>query len=284
MRLYHTTTLMAAAVFLVVGAAARGETAIESFAKGEALLTKGDLDGALAAYANAARTDRNNQDYVQHYAMLRRIVQLRKSLDEEKEPNRWENVARALYSFYVSEKIYSEALPLGRQVHAKLNNEWSAVALAELQLALNLNDEAARTLAELGSEKSSPATRALLGIALMRGKQNDGAREIAKSVVLSKETDSQTVYAVARLSAAVGDSANALELLTRCLQSVPPSRQESFREHAKTSPEFAAMAATAEFAKALNAESKLPESKCSGGKSCAGCPMRGKCPSSGQNQ
>jgi tetratricopeptide (TPR) repeat protein len=275
-----TAIALAVLSFASLGATARAETAAESFAKGEQLLTKGALDGALAAYANAVRSDRSNQEYVQHYAMLRRILQLRKSLAEEQDPARWESIARALHSFYVSERLYSEALSLGRQVHARLNNEWSATTLAETQLALSLNEEAAKTLSGLGAKESSTATRALLGIALVRSGQTERAREIAKSLVLSEQADLQTVYAVAWLSAAVGDSAKALELLTRCLQSAAPSQQDGFRDHAKVSPEFASMAGSAEFAKALKTESKVSESKCSGGKSCAGCPMRGKCPGS----
>jgi tetratricopeptide (TPR) repeat protein len=272
--------VMAAAVLLAVGAVARAETAVKSFTKGEQLLANGDLDGALAAYANAARADRANQEYVQHYAMLRRIIQLHKSLDEEKEPARWESAARALHAFYVGEKVYGEALAIGRRIHARLNNEWSAVNLAETELALNLNEEAVKTLSGLEPDKSSPAASALLAVAAARSGQVDRAKKIADSLVLPEDAGSQTVYAAARLFAAVGDSATALKLLTRCLESTPPGLQDGFKAHAKSSPEFAAMAAAPEFAKAIDTPSKVPESKCSGGKSCAGCPMRGKCPSS----
>lgn len=280
MRFHSTIVLLTAVTLLAIGIAAKAETAAESFAKGESLLTQGDLDGALSAYANAARAERSNQEYVQHYAILRRITQLRKSLDEEKEPMRWENTARALHSFYVSQKIYPEALSLGRQIHARLNNEWSAVTLAETELSLSLDEEAAKTLSGLNAEASTPATQALLGIALVRSGQADRAKEIANSLALPQDSNLQAVYAAARLSAAIGDSDRALERLSQVLQSVPPSRQDGFKEHARTSPEFAAMVTTPEFVKALATESKVPESKCSGGKSCAGCPMRGNCPSS----
>ena len=280
MRFNRIVTAMAVTVLLSFGAMARADTATESFTRGEGLLTKGNLNAALAAYADAVRADRGNREYVQHYTMLRRIIQLRERLDQEKEPTRWESVARALHAFYVGEKIYPEALALGQKIHARLNNEWSAITLAETQLALDRNDEAAKILADLGPEKSSVATQALLGIALVRSGQAARAKPIAVSIVLPERADPRTVYAAARLSAAVGDSARALELLTRCLQSVPPSRQDGFKEHANASPEFAAIADTPEFAKALKTPSKVPESKCSGGKSCAGCPMRGKCPSS----
>lgn len=276
----HLTTIMLIALCAMSESVCRAETAAESFARGEKLLMQGDLDGALAAYAGAVRADRDNQEYAQHYAILRRVLQLRKSLDEEREPARWENVARALHAFYVSQRLHSEALSLGEQVHAKLNNEWSAVTLAETQLSLGRNEDAVKTLSALAPEQSSPATQSLLGIALARSGKADRAKQVAKSVVLPEQADPQTVYAVARLSAAVGDSARALALLGQCLESVPPGQQDGFKEHAKLSPEFATMAATADFAKALETKSKVPESKCSGGKSCAGCPMRGKCPHS----
>jgi tetratricopeptide (TPR) repeat protein len=280
MKAKFSTIVMAAAALLAMNAAVRAETAAESFAKGERLLTKGDLDGALTAYADATRADRSNQEYVQHYAILRRVLQLRKGLDAEQDLARWENTARALHSFYVSEKLYSEALSLGLQTHRKLNNEWSAVTLAETQLAISRNEDATKTLSALGPKKSSPTSQALLGIALVRIGQVDRAKEVAKSVVLPDETDVQATYAAARLWAAVGDSAKALKLLEQCLRAVPPSGQDGFKEHAKRSPEFAAVASNAAFAKTLGTESAVPESKCSGGKSCAGCPMRGKCPHS----
>ena len=277
---FFTTVLLATTVFFLIEATSRGNSAADSFAKGEKLLTQGNFDTALAAYAAAVRADRGNQTYMQHYALLRRVIQLRKILNAEKEPTRWEKIARSLHSFYVSEKVYSEALALGRQIHAKLNNEWSAVTLAETQLALELNNEAVATLAGLTPEKSSAMSKALEGIALARDGRPDRTKEIANAFSLPEDADSRTIYAAARLFAAVGDSTKSLKLLTRSLESTPPSRQGGFRDHAKTCPEFSVMASTPEFAKTLDTKSKIPESKCSGGKSCAGCPMRGKCPSS----
>jgi hypothetical protein len=151
MRLNHVAGALAVLLVLAACGAARAETAAESFANGEKLLTKGDFQGALTAYAAALRADQANQDYAQHYAMLRRILQLRKSLGEEKDLERWENTARALHAFYVEEKLYPELLALGQQAHRKLNNQWSAVALAETQLSMDRNQEAAATLTELGS-------------------------------------------------------------------------------------------------------------------------------------
>lgn len=88
------------------------------------------------------------------------------------------------------------------------------------------------------------------------------------------------MYTVARLSAMTGNSAEAVQLLVRCFESVPPSILTAYKTHAQRCPDFAALASTDALAQALEAESKIPESKCSGGSGCAGCPMRGKCPAS----
>jgi hypothetical protein len=85
------------------------------------------------------------------------------------------------------------------------------------------------------------------------------------------------MYSMARLHAAVGNSPEALGLLTRCFESVAPSQLDGFKAHVRQSRDFADLAPDARFAKALQTKSKVPESKCSGGSRCAGCPMRGKC-------
>ena len=81
----------------------------------------------------------------------------------------------------------------------------------------------------------------------------------------------------ARLHAAVRSNEEALKLLTRCFESLAPSRLPGFKDHAKKTPEFATFISTAAFQQVLLTESKIAESKCSGGSRCATCPMRGNC-------
>jgi hypothetical protein len=85
---------------------------------------------------------------------------------------------------------------------------------------------------------------------------------------------------VARANVSVGNDNQALDLLTRCFEATPPSRLEVLKSHARKTPEFVSLASTPQFAEVLKTESKIAESKCSGGSSCAGCPMRGQCASS----
>jgi hypothetical protein len=149
--------------------------------------------------------------------------------------------------------------------------------LAETQLALNKNDAAEATLAGLAAAKQTPATRALRGLALARQGKMDEAKKAAATIELSDDAGPGTIYSVARLNAAVGSHDEALELLTRCFESLAPSRLPGFKDHATKTPEFAALVSTAAFDEVLATESKIHESACSGGSRCATCPMRGQC-------
>ncbi len=271
-------------VVFAITAAARAETAAESFAKGKQLLAKGEFATALQSFAAAARADQSNQEYSQQYAMLRRIVDLRTRLNAETKPQQWEYMVRALRAFYVNERIYTELLKLDQVIHAKLNSAESAALLAETQLALNQNAEAVKTLSAVDPSKATEMTQLLLGIAMVRDGKADQAKQIAAKFSLPKDAGPNVIYTAARLHASTGDSAKTLQLLTACFETTLPSQLDGFKSHAKSCPEFIALASTAEFAKVLKTESKMPESKCSGGSSCAGCPMRGNCAKSQANK
>jgi hypothetical protein len=151
--------------------------------------------------------------------------------------------------------------------------------LAETQLALDQNAAAVKTLS-LEPREATEMTQALLGIALARSGKAESAKQIAEKLLLPADAGPIVTYAAARLHAATGNPAKAVGLLTACFEAVAPSQLEGFKSHAKQCPEFAVIASNSDFARALETKSKVPESKCSGGSSCAGCPMSGKCPRS----
>jgi len=259
------------------------ESAREAYDNGEVLLAKADFNGAMKAFAAAARADRSTPEYYQHYSLVRQVIALRKRLDTERNSAYWQRTAQSLHSFYISNGIYSEALPLDKRVHARLDTTASAVTLAETQLAMDLNAEASAVLEALDAGKATTAARALLGVALARNGKVEEARQLAEAIKLSDKAGPGTLYSVARLHGEIDNTDEALGLLKRTFESIAPSRLEDFKNHARKSREFAALASMAAFAKVLETKSKIAESKCSGGSSCAGCPMRGKCPSSQGN-
>jgi tetratricopeptide (TPR) repeat protein len=280
MRLTELVIGACVATVLAVPSPGRCETPQESSVRGKALLAKGDCDGALAAYAAATRALPGHQEYRDQYSTLRRIVQLRARLRTEKEPQQWEYMARALHNLYVGHGLLSEAVMLARELHARVKAESSAILLAETELTMKRNAAAAEVLTSLEKGKSTAASKVLLAIALARQGKMDLARDVTQSVSAADSTDPGMTYMMARLYALIGDSVKATDSLTRCLESLPRSRQDGVKNHARQCPDFASVVGSSEFKQALNAESKVGESQCSGGSGCGNCPMRGGCPKS----
>lgn len=264
-------------VALAWATGARADSAQKAFAEGETILAGGDLPGALRAYEKAVRADRSNQEYLQKFMLVRRAIVLRQNLGKEEDAERWRLTAQALHAFYISEGLLERALEVDEAIHGRLKTAYSAAQLAETQLGLDRNAEAAEMLAALAPEKATPSTQALLAIALARQGKREEAKRIADAVSLDDEAGPGAVYGSARMHAAVGSHERALSLMARSFEAVPPSRLGALKAHAKQCREFASLVSLAGFAKALKTESKVAESKCSGGSSCAGCPMRGSC-------
>ena len=277
MRISRLLVGVAFSLAVFCSATAHAETAKQAFVRGNALLAKGSFQEALQAYSTAVRAERTNQQYGQQFMLVRRVIALRGNLDREKDPPRWLRTAQSLRSFYIGQGIYSEALSVDEKTHARLNTASSAGQLAETQLAMGRDAEASRVLSALAPKEATTVTQALLAIALARQGQVGEARKIGYAIARSGSSDPGTLYVLARMQAIVGNHGAALGLLTRCFEAVPPSRLDNLKMHAKHSPEFAALASSDGFATALQIESKVAESTCSGGSSCAGCPMRGKC-------
>lgn len=253
------------------------EQAAQLSSQGKTLLANGDVEGALKAYAGAARADSENQEYRQQYAMVRQVVKMRKRIGKERNPEKWETTARALRAFYYEHRVFGEALPLDEQVHAKLNTAESAALLAGTQLLLGMNAEAAELLGGLDAKQAMPQVSALLGIALARQGEIDDAKAAAQKCVLPDNAGPGLCFDLARLRALLGEAGEALGLLTRCFESTPPSRLEGRKTQAKECPDFTTLVAGADFAKVLETKSKVKESACSGGTSCGKCPSRSKC-------
>jgi hypothetical protein len=62
----------------------RAETAAEAFARGNTLLRQGEVQQALGVFAEAARAERENREYVARYMMVRRIAQLQEGLEHRR--------------------------------------------------------------------------------------------------------------------------------------------------------------------------------------------------------
>jgi predicted Zn-dependent protease len=255
------------------------EEAAKAFKDGHTLLAKAMFPEALEAFKIAAKGDAENQEYRQSYAMVRQVIRLREEIESTQDADRWMSIARALRTFYHDHKVYSESLPLDREIHAKGLALDSAAMLAETLIALEENAEAATVLRESGKKSAAPRDQILLGLALARQGGIDDAKGILAKVDVSEESSPRVFYELARLHALVGDSNGALKALARSVELTLPSRVDQFKTEAKSCRDFGTLASTAGFAQVLATESQVSESKCSKGPACSKCPMRAKCSS-----
>jgi len=267
------TGLMAGLVLMVTSSVLAGtETdAAKSFEEGNALLAKGDFDGALKAYEIAAKADSKNEEYTRQYAIIRRVVDIRTNLDTEKDVKAWGSMANSLCSFYQHNSLYTEALTLARQIHTKLNNSDSAETLGGLLLTMKRNSEASEFFSSLNEETHSPSTQVLMGIALARQGNIDQAKECLKKCELSDKSDRGLYYNHACLDALVGDTDTAVKNLVRSFELTPPSSLEQVKTDAQKDPDLASVVKTQEFASALKTQSTVKDAGCGGCKDKKGC-------------
>lgn len=267
------------ALGIALGAStASAQSAASAYRQGNTHLAAGDLQQALKSYGQAAQADRANQQYAQQFLLVRRIVQLQGSLDKETNPARWGATAQSLRSFYVSRGLHAQALPVDEAIWQRDKSSNAAIQIAETRLALGQHAQAASLLESLPEDAATPGTQALLSIARARQGQLEQAKATAAAVT-ADDAGPGTLYLVARMHGAVGDAERAVQTLTHCFQAVPPSRLEDLKAHSRVCLDFAALSSSPAFTSALKTESKVVESRCSGGTSCANCPMRGDCSS-----
>ncbi|MBP7934148.1 MAG: hypothetical protein KA354_05810 [Phycisphaerae bacterium] len=281
MRIRQTVLALVAVCVLIASGHvwAVASDAAASSAEGQALLQKGDFAGALQAYAKAAKADSENQGYRTQYMVLKRVITLRDGLAKEKNPEKWELTARSLRNFYHMHKLYGEALPLDREMHAKADTADSAIGLAETLLAMDKSADAEKLLGGLGAKLITNHTRILQGVALARQEKMDQAKELLKGVRLAKEeeTNPNVLFDLATLKSMTGDTAGGLAAIAACFENVPPSQSDAVKKYAKDCKDLSAVTASADFASALKVESKVKESKCSGGGNCGSCKSAGSC-------
>ena len=263
-----------------LSAAASAATPEEAFERGRTCLSEGDLRGALKEYADAARAAPDNDSYLKEFMLVRNAVLLKHNLAKTEDQKQWLPMAKGLRAFYAGNGLLQQALELDKQIHAKTNTSFTAMQLAETQLALDLNVDAEKVLSAL-TDKSTTASRALLAIALVRQGKSAEARTIAEATVASDKAGPITLYDLARMQAALGNADESITLLTDSFEATLPSRLDLFKRHAAKCPEFTSIVKSPSFQKALATESKVTESECSSGSSCASCPMRGGCANSG---
>ena len=248
--------------------------AAESHATGTALLQKGDFKGALGAFTKAAKAEPDNAAYSDQVRVLRRVMTLRKYVAENDLSPKWKKVALSLHVYYLRNKVYGEALSLGKMVHIRLQNAESASILAQTLLELDKNAEAVSMLRALDKKERTSQTQVCLGIALARQGKADEAKKIASNWPRPADADAGLLINYARFNVLLGKHPAALETLIACLEQASLKQQGRIRDLVEECKDFKPLMAHADFAKVMQTKSKVETSSCSEGTDCGSCPKR----------
>jgi hypothetical protein len=249
----------------------------KAYQQAQRQVAAGDLAAARRSMITAVKAERSNQQYLQQYLLISQALKLEAAVQTQRDPERWESAAQALSLFYTSQGHPARALPVDQAIFDRLQTAESAVQLAETLLSLDEAAGAAGVLRTLPAERTTTASSAMLCVALARAGEMDEAKRVGTALRAGSADDPFTLYLAARAQAVTGEADRSMATLTRCFESVPPSRLDALKSHSRTCPDFAGVASSAVFARVQQTESKVPESKCSGGSSCSTCPMRGNC-------
>lgn len=255
------------------------EKAKSLFLKGQTQLAQGEFAAALETYEQAAAADPEDLNYQVSAAVLKRVIKLREMLPRLADTPKWSPAVKAVYSYCLENHAYAEALSQASALHAKQADGESAALVARVHLEQGDNEKAAGVLNALSAEQRTDESRTLLGIALARGGDAQAARAAAQDVQETDPPDPSLLYDRACFHGLLGDLDAAADCLTRAFENTPPSRLEVVKAKAQASGDLAKLREQPSFAKALNTESKVVESKCSSGASCAQCPSRTTCES-----
>ncbi len=249
------------------------------YEQGNQALSQGDFQQALDAFGKAARADRENPAYSNRYAQLRQILMLRDRLGKETDSRKWQRMAMVLHSFYLNNRLFGDGIALDQKVHERMNNTYSCAMLAQTQMAMGENEAAAATLAPFADKAGDQkwALGSLQAIALARCGKSDDSLQLANSLLFPQKLAGRAAVLVARLKAVLGEPEASLSLLKTGFETTMPSQLETLKKDVANSPDFAALRQTDAFAQVLATKSKMTESGCSGGSSCANCPNRGSC-------
>lgn len=274
--------LVATVLLLTVASAQAADDASAAFLQGEKLLAAGDLKDALKQYGVAVKLEGDNQEYVQQYLMVRQVVMLQSALAKETNPQRWEQTALALRTFFGAQRLHDQALTIDQAMWDRSKTSDNAIQLADTLLALDKSAEAAQLLTGLSPQQRTGASQSLLAVSLARQGKLDEAKSLAGRIPAASQADPGALFMVARMHAAIGDNDRALAALKRSYEAVPPSRLDALKSLTRECKDFAELTSLASFSAVMKTTSKVVESKCSGGSSCASCPMRGKCAGGGK--
>ncbi len=252
------------------------------------LVEKDDFDSALKLFAGYARSNTENSYYKDQYSILRRVIKMKKLIDSAlaaadhngQTQEKLKEYAQAIRAYYYEKGYYTQAVKLDNQI---LELNYSAQSVANyLESLVIINDNVLAdqlSAANIGSEETGVDFKIMQALLDARNGYSDKAVATIDSMKFSAELYPRCLVYCAAIYKIAGQDNNACSSIVKALENTAPTQMSTTRILIEKLSDLDSIRTTEQYVSALQTESKVYQSGCTGGSSCNSCSLKGSCPS-----
>jgi tetratricopeptide (TPR) repeat protein len=253
-----------------------------------AILEQGDYNKALKLFATAAREQTDQPYYKEQYAILRRVIKMKRAMQAEQmqkelseaELKKWNSYYSAVRAYYYDQGLYSESIELDKTASEKLGTDQSIINYLETLAVLDKVQQAEQFIST-SSESVKDKTEFVILESLFKQRAGNAVNIQELDIKASKAAkDAPRAFVYLACIYQLQDNQNkALQSIVKALENTPPTQITMTRKLITNMKEFNEILKTDKYQRAMETESKIYQSGCTGGSSCNSCSLRETCPS-----
>ncbi len=254
----------------------------------ELILKKNDYDAALKLYAEQARKNTHETYYRDQYSILRRVIKMKRAMQEisgnpaeisETELKKWESYYQAVRAYYYSQGFYEESPDLDNKAVEILKSDQAKLNYIETLVVLDKNEEAKKVIEQTAGKIDLPAFNTLALLVQARMTPSDSITKQLEDIQIGLKDNPLCLVYFACIYQIQGDINEAYKKIVKALENTSPTQITTTRKMIETLKEFHDLSEDKKFQAALQTQSKVYQSGCTGGSSCNSCSLKDTCPS-----
>ena len=248
---------------------------------------QGDYDAALKVYALAARNNTSQTYYKDQYAILRRVIKMKRAMESfngqdtlsDSDMTKWGSYYKAVRGYYYDHGFYGESINLDKMASEKLKTEESTINYFESLVVLNNTQKAQELIANSSAANVNPELAVLKALMQVRTKDDlDNNIEEIENKLSPKDAPRSFVY-LACIYQLKGNTDKACKSIITALENTIPTQISMTRKLIESMGEFKTLTQNDKYLAAIETESKVYQSGCTGGSSCNSCSLKDTCSS-----
>ncbi len=242
-----------------------------------------NYQAAVTAYAQAARKNPTDAYYRNQFALLRSVAKMQAALASETLPEKWKTSAEPVRTYLYSRGFYQAALAVDQAAYEKFKDLPSAVQKLESLLMVGQATHAQSFVQSLNPTTGTAVPsrwQTLRLVAMAHTGRAPEALAATADVKINPQDNLNGLFDVARICKAAGKTDEALSALRLFLEHTVPSEMATSQNMITLCADFKDLQDKEAFKSVLATPSKVSQSGCSGGSSCATCALKDKCASS----